>query len=449
MEIGGDKAVHPATRPEDGYERLGRIPRKFQSTFALHVPGGRDTLHPKTPTIRDCPSIFGPNGYERLPSRFLRETFEGRWEMSFERSPRGRPLAVTSIIGMGDSLVNFLSWAAVHEIALSNAVYDDILVYQDDMQSGQWSRVGLPLGARTINARGSAGCSYLMWMSHIGARTAFVPTLTATTVKARNGTTYKKTVRTGLKKAKRSQRERVGLPRETWVDDWLAQVEHRRGKAKMLACRVIVDMGPRIAEVCGASVDCWPSMEKIQEAKRYGERQVDMVLEYTKGNNPRSVLIDLDFAEMVRKWIDDERPNLVDTYVRRTKRSAPQAMFLSDALGYEGTPISKTRLYECFRLAVPGYTGRWYPHKGRHYFTCVYLLKRVESSAALHGKTISEMPADWVRSQVASHWDTASELLGHSDPATTKIYAKWIVTIHQGYDASEGWIAEFDDETGA
>ncbi|TBE77262.1 site-specific integrase [Rhizobium ruizarguesonis] len=369
--------------------------------------------------------------------------------MSFDRLPRGRTLAVTSIIDTGDSLVNFLSWANVHEIPLGKAVYDDILIYQDDMQSGQWSKAGVPLNGRTINARGSAACSYLMWTSHIGAGEAFVPTLTAATVKVRNGNTYKKTVRVGLKKAKRSQIERVGLPRETWVDDWLAQVVRRRGKSKMLACRLIVDVGPRIAEVCGACVECWPSKEAIAEAKRYGERHVDMALEYTKGNVPRTVVIDVDFAEMVRNWIDEERPKLVDAFVRRTKRSTPRTLFLSDAPGYEGTPLLKSRLYECFRLAVPGYTGRWYPHKGRHYFTCMYLLKRVESSAALHGKTIAEMPADWVHGQVASHWDTASELLGHSDPATTKIYTKWIVTIHQGYDASEGWMAEFDEEADA
>ncbi len=369
--------------------------------------------------------------------------------MSFDRLPRGRTLAVTSIMGIGDSLVNFLSWTNVHEIPLGKALYDDILVYQDDMQSGQWSKAGIPLNGRTINARGSAACSYLMWSGHIGIRAPFVPTLTTAIVRARNGNIYKKTVRVGLKKAKRSQLERIGLPREVWVDEWLSQIERRRGKSKMLACRLIVDVGPRIAEACGASVECWPSSEEIAEAKQYGDRHVDMVLKYTKGNVPRNVLVDFDFAQIVRNWIDSERPKLVNAYVRRTKLPPPRGLFLSDAPGYEGTPISKSRLYECFRLAVPGYTGRWYPHKGRHYFTCMYLLKRVQSSASLHGKAIAEMPADWVRSQVASHWDTASELLGHSDPATTKIYAKWIVTIHQGYDASEGWTAEFDEEADA
>ncbi|MBB3394264.1 hypothetical protein [Rhizobium sp. BK060] len=366
--------------------------------------------------------------------------------MSFERSPKMRVLATTSIIGTGDSLVNFLSWANVQGIGLSNAVYDDILLYQDDMQSGQWSKAGMPLSGRTINARGSAACSYLMWSGHIGIRAPFVPTLTTVTVKTRNGNTHKKTVRAGLKKAKRSQRERIGLPRETWVDDWLSQIERRRGKSKMLACRLIVDVGPRIAEACGASVECWPSTEEIQEARQYGDRHVDMVLEFTKGNAPRTVLVDVEFADIVRNWIDSERPKLVDAYVRRTEQPPPEGLFLSDAAGFEGTPISKSRLYECFRLVVPGYAGRWYPHKGRHYFTCMYLLKRVQSSALLHGKSVAEMPADWVRSQVASHWDTASELLGHSNPATTRIYARWIVTIHQGYDASESWSAQFDEE---
>lgn len=365
--------------------------------------------------------------------------------MSFDWEPRERKLAVTSIIGTGDALVNFLSWACEHELSLDQAMYDDVLRYQDDMQSGMWSEADKPLAGRTINRRGSAACSYLMWMGEIGARPAFAPRLKTATIHTR-GRAYKKTVRTGLKKARRSQIERVGLPPESWVDDWLAEVERRRGKPKMLSCRLIVDVGPRKAEVCGADVARWPSKEAIIDAARWGQRHVEMVLEYTKGNVPRTVLIEVSFAKMVRGWIDEERPKLVKAFVRRTRQPAPSALFLSDAPGYEGTPISRNRLYECFKLKVPGYAGRWYPHKGRHYFTCMYIMKQIESAAALHAKTITEMPADWVHGQVVNYWELASELLGHSDPATTKVYTRWIVTIHHGSDVSERWESEFDEE---
>lgn len=432
--------------PEQSYGQIVTSRRVYERRYQLHVPGGRGKLFPKLATIADCPSIFSLTHYERHASRFLRETFVGRWGVAFGAPPNERDKAITSIIGTGDALVNFLSWSDVGDLSLTDMTYDDVLQYQDDMASGVWSAGGRPIGGSTVNQRGSVASSYLMFLNSIEARGTFVPRTTVKKIKSRKtGHTYDVTVRVGTKKTTRARTERLGLPQESWKDDWLGHVRRRRGKSKMFACRLIVDAGPRASEVCGLHVDRWPSSRAIADAERSRERSVTMLLTYTKGNVPRDIPLEVAFAKLVRKWIDNERPLLIEKFVKRTQQEPPTALFVSDAPGSEGVPVSKSRLYECFKLKVPGFSGRWYPHKGRHYFTCTYLFARLKETAVLAGKTISEMTAYWIHEQVNFHWELASEVLGHADPATTRIYARWFISIFQGFDAAERWESQVGD----
>lgn len=445
MEMRQDQPIQGKIAPERPYGRADAKVTGYEQRFVLHVPGGRGRLFPKVTNITDCPSVFSLSSYEPYASRFLRETFSGRWRSPFAGSSDGHSKAITSIIGIGDALVNFLSWSSLAGVPLSEITYDDIIQYQNDMIIGAWSSHGRRIGPATINSRGAVACSFVMFLHDIGFRPLFVvPSFVKQVKSSKTGQTYNVTMRVGTHRRKRTSTDRLGLPKESWKDDWLEAVRSRRGTAKMLACRCIFEFGPRLSEVCGLEVDHWPTADAISAAKRAGDNTVRMSLFYTKRDVVRDVEIETNYAKLVRNWIDSTRGALISKYTRRTGKPPHTMLFVSDAVGHEGTPLSKSRLYECFKIRPSGYEGRWYPHKGRHYFTCYYLRARLEEAAAINGRSLREMTAQWVQDQVKFYWDLASEALGHADPATTKIYARFFISENQGAQNADGWHGQMD-----
>lgn len=388
MQVRQEQAIQGNIAPERPYGRVGAKVTGYEQRFILHVPGGRGRLFPKVTKITDCPSVFSLSGYEPYASRFLRETFSGRWRSPFAGSSDGHSKAITSIIGTGDALVNFLSWSALANAPLAEITYNDVLQYQDDMISGAWSLRGRRIGPGTINSRGAVACSFLMFLHDIGYRSPFVvPSFVKQVKSSKTGQTHDVTMRVGTQTRKRTSVDRLGLPKEAWKDDWLEAVRSRRGTAKMLACRSIIQFGPRISEVCGMEVHQWPTADAISAAKRAGDNTIRMSLMYTKRDVPRDVEIETNYARLVRNWIDSARGALISKYTRRTGEPAHTILFVSDAVGHEGTPLSKSRLYECFKIRPSGYEGRWYPHKGRHYLpviTCALGWRRLRLSTADH-----------------------------------------------------------------
>src|ERR1700730_11144530 len=73
------------------------------------------------------------------------------------------------------------------------------------------------------------------------------------------------------------------------VHTWLNAVRLRRGYAKYLACKVIMNTGIRRKELEALVVAQWPDADAITRVQRRGLYSVPMRLTETKGGRPRVI----------------------------------------------------------------------------------------------------------------------------------------------------------------
>jgi integrase len=230
----------------------------------------------------------------------------------------------------------------------------------------------------------------------------------------------------------------VHLPSIEEVRDWLRAVREKRGYAKYLACRFILEVGPRNHEVAAVTVDQWPSRETVDWLQSRGQPAAVMELTVTKGSVPRDVMIPIELADEVCRWIDGPRLRLNTQFYKRTKEQASKQLFLSDARGHEGIPVKEYTIYRCFHEVKPR-PPHWAPHLGRHAYACFYVLQALELDAKIAGKNIAEMGADWVMNRGDWWLKTLRRQLGHVSEETTEIYLRWLMSATQLAALANGW----------
>lgn len=304
-------------------------------------------------------------------------------------------LADRSLRNIAYKLANFVEWCEANgtadhktrDVRLSDwrsLTYDDILQYQREQRSGAWSNKNQPLDPNTANARADQATDFLLWAASRKLRDAFEVKLTTSRRNVRAGSSSKQSllerkVRVGREKPSRSKALRTALylPKVAEVRDWLRAVRERRGLAKYLACRSILEIGMRRHELCALTEDQWPTKETLDYLQSRGEPVAATELIVTKGSVPRDVSIPLSFAIEVRDWIDGPRLRLNREFYKRTMKRASRQLFLSDARGYEGIALQTHTIYDCFHEVTPC-PPRWSPHLGRHVFACFYVLQALE-----------------------------------------------------------------------
>jgi integrase len=208
----------------------------------------------------------------------------------------------------------------------------------------------------------------------------------------------------------------------------------------MMACRYIVETGARLHEVCALRVERWPSAAAINSARADGRGFVTMMLTVTKGSKPRTIQLELGYAALVRDWIDRERSKLVPA---RLANRGP--LFVSDARGFEGTPLTGSSIYRCFKVKTPAGPEKWHPHLGRHWFACNFVLEGLAKDAAVEGRTLSSMKPDWVTNRASFWLDTLRLQLGHIAETTTELYLRWLGTMAQ-LDVGDRWASFLEGE---
>jgi integrase len=226
------------------------------------------------------------------------------------------------------------------------------------------------------------------------------------------------------------------LPTTAAVKAWLDAVRARRGTAKYLACRFILEVGARREETELLEVDQWPTSEAIREAYSARSEHVFMDLYLTKGDRPRSVKVPLAFAERVRVWIDEKRSTYAYRHFQNTKKRTKR-LFLSDAVGAHGAPISAQTIYRCFHEVNPRPEG-WSPHKGRHAFACFFVLHALETEAKPAGG-VAAKGADWIMSRGDFWLRLLRAQFGHVSEDTTHIYLRWLATAFGLAELASGW----------
>lgn len=397
-------------------------------------------------SVSGCSVLFhSDRGYERIPNRYLRERSTGRWTPEFEGGPSaasGHRHAESSSKGTADKLSNFLNYAEAFRLDIENLTYHDVLDYQNGMAQGRWSCSGKRLKPSTCNQRADEATFYLMWLADRGYRKRFE-------VDTKRVRFFGPGRNRGQSFLSRRGRLPIGehtlavleLPQKGQVLTWLSVLQRRRGTAKMFACRHVTETGARLFETCAVCVEQWPSASAISSARRTGRGYVTMVLQVAKGGKPRTIQLTVEFAALVREWIDKVRNRLVPSHL-----VSRGPLFVSDSPGHEGTPLSRSTIYRCFKLRTPGGPEIWYPHHGRHYFACNYVLEGLARDAEIAGRTLPSMSPDWVTNRASFWLNTLRLQLGHISETTTELYLRWLVTTYQLVGVARGWASFLDGE---
>ncbi|MDA9492404.1 tyrosine-type recombinase/integrase [Bradyrhizobium sp. CCBAU 11361] len=388
-------------------------------------------------SVAHVPVIFDSNEvYCREYNRYLRERAELDWHPSATFYDRPSPRTLSAI---AEKLANWISWCETRKITWQTVTYDDVLRYQDEQDTGAWSKSGKPLERSTANGRADAVTHFLIWASHRGLRSEFKVTFILDR-KQIAGRVRTLTVRHGRLKEPygQSRIDAFKLPHPHGVREWLEAVKTQRGYAKYLACRFILETGARLREVELFPLAGWPTIEKIDEAAYRGDVFVEVKLTRgTKGGRPRTIRVPIDLARTIRLWSDGPRNKYVFGLYKRTNRRTDH-LFVSDAAAHIGTPILRHTISKCFAEVTPR-PKVWSPHKGRHAFACFFVLYALETEARAHKSTAAAMGVNWVHSRGAEWLKMLQRQFGHVDEDTTQIYLHWLSTALNLTKMANGW----------
>ncbi|MCI5076395.1 site-specific integrase [Oricola sp.] len=405
----------------------------------------------------EVPVLFDASGrYCREHNRYLRERALGKagigdrvpWEA--DRIPLPKTLEnAARYLGV------FIDWCGFTKSDWRTLCYKvGVLAFQNDMALGRWSLSGRKNDPRTANQRADEAAAFLAWAADRGLREPFNIERRLLVRRTRSASSSRKGMRTDrsrlgrLPESRSKDVEKVGfLPRPQQVRDWLHAVRDQKGYAKYLASRFVLEAGTRLFETVAINEDQIPSREKLVELSSAGQLVAPVTLLVTKGGRPRTIFLAIPFLLEIRQWIEGKRLRLRYLWHKRKKAPPSPRLFLSDARGHEGTPISKARLYDCFREVNPRPTG-WHTHAGRHTYACFFVLYALEDEAASAGRALSSMGADWIVARGTWYLKTLQKQLGHLSEETTELYLRWLVTASGLSSAATGWHSFLSDGSG-
>lgn len=389
-------------------------------------------------SVAHVPVIFDSRQrYCREYNRYLRERAELDWRPSggFHDHPRPRTLKT-----IADNLSNWIRWCESRDVAWQTTTYDEVLIYQNEQKSGDWSSSGKPLAPNTCNGRADDVTHFLTWAAERGLRGTF-KVKRAVQHKLIAGRMRAVSVRPGrLKEAySGSKVDAFALPKAVEIRHWLQAVRNQRGYAKYLACRFIIEAGPRLGEVETFPLIGWPSSEDIEAAAFRTDAFVPMQLNRgTKGGRPRTIRVPIELARMIRAWIEGPRNKYVFALHKRTGERRTDKLFVSDAGKYAGIPLSRQTIYDCFAEVEPR-PKVWSPHKGRHAFACFFILYALEAEARAMKTTVAGMGVNWVHNRGAEWLKMLQRQFGHVDETTTQIYLTWLSSAVGLAEMANGW----------
>uniref|UniRef100_Q07NR5 Phage integrase family protein n=1 Tax=Rhodopseudomonas palustris (strain BisA53) TaxID=316055 RepID=Q07NR5_RHOP5 len=371
--------------------------------------------------------------YMREHSRYLRERAVLAYRPLDDRGDFPRPKTLERI---AHTLSNWDAWTVSKGIDWRQASYDHVLHYQNDQVNGAWSKSGEPLDASTANSRADEVTHFLRWAHLTGLRPSFEfkMTLKQTSIGGKIRTIA---VRVGRAKSSNSPPELGHLPKAEEIKAWLESVRMRRGEAKHLACRFVLETGARREEVAQVKVQHWPTEKSVDAAIRAGDAFVTMTLrDGTKGAKPRNIKVPVSFARNVLTWLP-KRATYTYRYFKRTGKRTDR-LFVSDSGQHAGIPLSGPTIWKAFHEVEPR-PEDWTPHKGRHAHACFLLIYALENEAKAAGMNMKLMGVDWIRDR-GKHWlDLLRRQFGHVSSETTELYLRWIITSVGLAKMAAGW----------
>jgi integrase len=387
------------------------------------------------------------------------------------RNPSGSAAAGTtlpterSLASFGNWLVDHLDWCEHSGRDWRTLTYANDIVngYQQDMETGLWSRDQRPLSPSTINSRGDEASLFHRWAASRGLRSDFE---VATTVKRRradrgNSSDGHRTVETEVRDGRVKKKPKVlRLPTDSEIEKWHKNILVKTGFTKALMCELIIKTGVRLEEACRWQIDTLP-LESSDWIMAPGSEYVQVTLTHgTKGSKRpgergellgpgRAIKMPIELARRIDSYRQFQRVANRSIYARKLRDSAqrkdaarqnPRQLFLSD---HTGQPVSRQRLYEAWveKGGIP-FKG-WSPHGGRHFTACKLIIGAVERTRkALSGPNPTSLTPNWLTGCASDAiLLEVRPQLGHVDKETSEMYLVWLAgafsksAIYEEYDA--------------
>lgn len=344
-------------------------------------------------------------------------------------------------------LGNFSDWLSHRGFDWRLVDYSTHLVdgYQADMQEGRWGTTGKGLDPSTINGRMGEACNFLRWCGERGLREPFEMVVSTHLVHrpvATNSHGHQAVAVTSRVGGIRLNPKVLRLPTVTEVDRWLGAVKLQRGGTKALVCELILEGAIRLSEAAEWRVDTLPVDpahwhivgDNVQVTVKYGAKGPKYRDEF--GNEygpPRAIFIPLAFAHRLHKYRETRRLAAVAKWIKsatnsreraRRRREQPVHLFLSEHLG---VPVTRGAIYQAWTEVGHQPFKGWSPHGGRHLWACRKLLAGLERNARIAGRSLADMPGDWVTGQSQTDLDIIIRpQLGHMSRETTLRYLQWV-----------------------
>lgn len=375
--------------------------------------------------------------YADQANRFLRERALLDWHPNNRYgmpTARVRAPSENTIFALGRDIENFLTYTEVNGLTWRTIGYQELLAtYQTDQSTGAWSERGEPLAASTINRRIGSACEFLTWAGDRYLREPFQVLASMSLVRDRSVTSTSGQQREAASRAGRV-RERVGrlrIPTIVEIDKWLSEIFARRGKARALACRTVLETGMRLEEVALLRAVQVPDPNDVPSgypAKMdicYGTKGGRQVGDATKRGKERTLRFGVGFLHDLDDYRRLRRSRSLALFRRNNLGvPLPQTLFLDDD---SGRPLTSKMIYDawtrCKNLPFAG----WSPHAGRHAFACLLLLRLIHEESERIGKSASNLPRSALIGQASDLIHVyVRPILGHVSEQTTARYLEWV-----------------------
>lgn len=417
----------PAETTRRGFGKVARIPCIFDS----------------------CPK------YHRLGSRYLIDRGIGKW------APEKRSVTVRtstpseqSIRNYAHWLANFLEWAEIRGLDLTTCTYREHIQsrYQTEMLKGFWSRDGLPLSPRTINARVQQACEFLTWMADKGLRSKFDIAYNSTKLKL--GSAYssvghlEKTTQSRKGKLRENKR-RLRMPTNPEILIWLGEVVNRFGTTKALMCETVLLTAMRREEVSCLRLDTLPEDPRewhisnpdapLEEQRllvtiRFGAKGQNYGIQNGDKIGPeRTIMLPYTLAAKLHNYRQTLRNKSLRTFISLAKSTKEKRIRIEESVHLflnekNGARIKSKDLYNAWTGVKLPFKG-WSPHLGRDWWSCSTLwaeLKRHESLISEGSQVASALLESTAMSIIRFR---IQPQLGHAHDTTSMIYLQWAVDL--------------------
>lgn len=412
-----------------------------RTSTALQSAGFQAVAH--VPFILYCDMSYADE-----VNRFLRERALADWHPNNrhgEPASRVRVPSENTIFAISRDLENFLTYVEIAGLNWRVLTYKELLAgYQADQSNGAWSERGAPLAPSTINRRVGSVCEFLTWACDRGLRGSF-EVLEGRSTSGRHS--RKALTRMGRV---REPVERLRIPTVAEISIWLAEISAKRGKARELACRTVLETGMRLEEVALLQAEQVPDPTSIPGGYParmdicYGTKGGRQVGDPSKRGKMRTLRFGMDFLYSLDDYRRLRRAKALALFRRSNPRGRlPKELFLDEATGY---PLTSKMVYDswvrCCHLPFPG----WSPHAGRHAFACLLLLRLIHEECERIGKTVSTFPRTAL---IGSASDLVQlyirPILGHVSEQTTARYLEWVADHFLIAEHRGAWSRYLDD----